>query len=172
MATDTMAEIEDGVEDDQDMDQHDFEAEAKTWYLAPPEAASELQRIRNDFHSPRLDGCSIRLVFTHKDMKRDGKPVNGKAVKVPGMWKDLYGAAALVIIRASIWARYEREQLDANFLGRLLDHELCHLEWDGMKQSVKVVEAPHEFPQVIQRWGIDADDPLQQAIAEQLAMDL
>ena len=159
------------IEEDQDLDGHEFEVETRLYFLAPPDAISEFQQVRSEFHQ-RLDGCLIHLVFTHKDMKSGGKAVNGKAVKVPAMWQDLYGAHALVIIRASIWDRFENGTLEARHLGRLFDHELCHIDWDGMKRAVKILEAPHEFPQVITRWGVDENDPLQRAIAEQLELDL
>lgn len=171
MVTDGLGEIEDEDGDD-GLDEHPHIDFCEYWF-APPEAAAIVQAVRHEHHSPRLDGCPIRVLLTLKPLRVRGNEAAAICQKANPILRDLLGGVLVfIVIRQSVWNRFVNGEMSEQQMQRLADHELCHIEWDGEKERVTLREPPHEFPEIIERWGADPLDPLTRAIAKQLRLGL
>jgi hypothetical protein len=123
-----------------------------TEYRDAPEVAKIAQDLITEHH-PRLHAAHIEYIYRNPAASSDGVPKLGTARKISGLNAFLseYGRPHLVIeIAEEEWQDLTPEQQTA-----LVDHELCHCNWDEEKDEPRL--RPHdveEFGAVIARHGL------------------
>lgn len=114
-------------------------------------------------HHPELADASIVYLMRYPSWKSKGKPVGGTAALASPKDRALYGdkdLAFIITLNAEAWPHLPLPTQRA-----LLDHELCHCEWDGDKADR---DDPHpwkivghdveDFTCIVQRHGLWVDD--------------
>lgn len=155
--------------DDQDEDEHESEV---AFRKAPAAAASVLQVLRSRHHKTRLGGARIWLLLSPKDMTHAGQKVDAKVSKASARERCLLEVDGFIILREEVWTNFESDKVSKTDFNRLLDHELHHFEYDGVKAVLTIRPAPHEFAEIIRRYPVDKEHPLTRAYADKLQLDL
>lgn len=111
----------------------------KTYSQASEDVERIIQRVRDQWHSPDLDGVTIGALFvydmeaTEPVLKHGGYPAQATMEITPVKRRALGVADAVITIDRSNWLTLTPAQRDA-----LIDHELYHLE--------RVLEKDTEVP--------------------------
>jgi hypothetical protein len=121
----------------------------------------------NKYHR-RLDGARIAVVMKEKAGKKKGKTVLATAMKPPDKMKPLLREPYhfVIVIGADEWEKADTKKRKA-----LLDHELCHCEFDEDGQPSMRGHDLEEFGEIITRHGFWRGDfgehNIQLALSEQ-----
>lgn len=101
----------------------------KSYSQASSDVERTIERMREQFHSPDLDGVTISALFvfdleaTEPVLKHHGYPAQAVIRITPVRDRVLGVADAVIVIDRSNWQMLTPAQRDA-----LIDHELYHLE--------------------------------------------
>lgn len=164
----------------EDKDAGSVEFDGPKFEKAPLELASMLQVLR-DRHHKRLGSCGVWALLHDGGMKYQGEDVDAKVAKSSPRERCLIKALtdgvrvdAFILVRREHWEDHLAGRVTKKDMDRLIDHELCHLDWDSEKEALSLKAAPHEFPDIVKRYGVDERFPLLAAVknALQLAFDL
>jgi len=144
-----------------------------TFYAAPDDAAELLDAVREAHHTPRLNGLRIELVLTKQQPKQQGEEVETVYRKASPLTKDIFSIDVWIVLHEEFWQQHVDGKLPNDEVARALDHELCAMDWDGDGGTLRFKRMPGEFPEIIQRWGINGMTDLAEAIrGAQTALDL
>lgn len=128
---------------------------ANKFSRVPDEVLRLCQQLIDEHHHA-LRHARIGIVFRDGPWKSKGKEVWGTAEKVSDKWR-LWGGDLdfLITLNEEVWrGRLTKLQRKA-----LLDHELCHCEFDKNKLQASIRgHDVEEFRQIIQRYGSWRDD--------------
>lgn len=111
----------------------------KTYSAASDDVLRTIERMRNEFYSPELDGVTVAALFvydleaTEPVLMHGGYPAQAVCRITPVRDRALGVADAVILIDRSNWLMLGVRQRDA-----LVDHELHHLE--------RVVDDETELP--------------------------
>jgi predicted metallopeptidase len=144
-----------------------FDVDQFKGYRESDEVADVARRVVTEHraHFARLRDLEIRYaVLVGKKPKPDSElDTLAKFVKVPGLYRDLFAADAVVWVNEELWKALDERQRSA-----CVAHELCHGDVD---ESGKLTVRKHdvsEFTWVVRRYGAWLPDLRQ--FAEQLAL--
>ena len=120
---------------------------ATVWTVAPPHVIDTVKRLIDLYHEP-LKEARIGVIMRSEAPRAGGKIVYGKAEKVSPKTQ------VHVPYDFIIWLANDQYQLLAPFQREaLIDHELCHCQWDlDTGASIR----PHdveEFTEILERYG-------------------
>ena len=120
---------------------------ATEWRKAPDHVLDIVRRLIDLYHEPLKD-ARIGVIMRSEAPVTGGRITYGKAEKVSAK------AQVHVPYDFIIWLANDRYQSLASFQREaLIDHELCHCEWD-MDTGASI--RPHdieEFTEILQRYG-------------------
>lgn len=121
-----------------------------TAYYPAPEV-EKVARLLIDEHHPDLTDADIVYVFRDPPAKTGGKEQWGKARKITGLNAYLaeHHAFLVVEIALDIWKSLTPAEQHA-----LVDHELCHCDWDPHHGPSIVPHDIEEFVAVVSRHGL------------------
>lgn len=101
----------------------------KSYSVASDDVMGHIERIREQYHSPDLDGVTLAALFvfdleaTEPVLTHGGYPAQALCRITPVRDRALGVADAVIVIDRSNWLTLSARQRDA-----LIDHELFHLE--------------------------------------------
>ena len=104
------------------------------------------RRMITAYH-PHLEDAGIGFLFRDEAPKKGAQYVYAKAKKVPTDLRSYVDLDFIIWIAEDIWEKFSLAQRDA-----LVDHELCHLDFDGSNAKLR----PHdveEFNCILARHG-------------------
>lgn len=156
-----------GAEEQAEAD--DTEEKPPALAVADPKAVGIFEGIMREYHG-LLEGCTIRLLVTTSNLKDRGVEVSARVSKATVRERCLWMVDAFVYISREYWQKFLDGEVEERELQRVLDGQLCRMDWDTEGEHLRIVEPPAEFPEIVRRYGIDADSELAQAIAEQLQL--
>lgn len=143
-----MTEAAEKTDDDQ-------EDTGPQFYEALDQAVDLLATVRVEHHTPRLDGLRIRLIFTKAALSEQGEDVNTRHQKASAITRHIYEVDVWIIMREEFWQQHLADQVPEADVMRALDHELSAFDWDGKAGVLRFKRMPGEYPEVVERWGID-----------------
>lgn len=101
----------------------------------------------NKYH-PVLRDVSIGFIFRSEPSASGGKEITAGVQKVDAKMRALgVDYDFLIWIDVTAWDNSDEARRKA-----LLDHQLCHICWDGEKGSIRGHDI-EEFQEVLERWG-------------------
>jgi len=107
------------------------------------------ERIIRRHHSELLGHVSIGFVFRSDVSYSGGKYVLAKIAKIPPKLTPFLKYDLVVWIAEDEYSKLSGEQRDA-----LIDHELCHVEYDTVEDKIALVGHDiEEFNEIIVRYG-------------------
>lgn len=125
------------------------------FYHAPEQACELLDQVRDQHHQPRLDGLTIRLIFTKAALSEQGEDVNTRHQKASAITRHIYEVDVWIIMREQFWQQHVDGEVPEADVMRALDHDLSAFDWDGKAGVLRFKRMPGEYPEVVERWGID-----------------
>lgn len=131
---------------------------------ATPNMMARVKRIAQTLHR-RLDGAKIAVITCDKAGSRGGKTILASASKPSAKMKPLLDAkySFVITIAADAWEKLDNKQRDA-----LIDHELCHCEYNEKMEPALRGHDLEEFAEIIERHGFwrkdQGESVVQQAV--------
>lgn len=120
------------------------------WAQAPKSVVHLAQEMIQAHH-PGLAEARIAILMRTQPTTSKGKLVLGHAEKVGDKWKTLIGDDYdfLIWLDDENWGRSDKQRRRA-----ILDHELCHCEYDPAEQKAKIRGHDiEEFSAIAERYG-------------------
>lgn len=119
------------------------------WSQAGPEVLKVAERVIRDHHTNLLE-AKIGFLMRSEDGASNGKRVIGKAAKFPVKLRPYVELDFLIWLSRPTWL-----ELDVAGREALVDHELCHLEYDPdtLEAGLKAHDV-EEFVEIIERHGL------------------
>lgn len=138
-------------------------------YSKAPERIIDLVEEIVGLYHPRLANSGIAVLMQDKATKKNGKVVLGKAEKFPE--KFLPFTQGIHYDFLVTFADDEWQNLDMHQRRALVDHELCHLEYDENLAATLRAHDVEEFVEIIERYGLWQPDIRRMANAIQGQFD-
>ncbi|MBN1535171.1 MAG: hypothetical protein JW908_00460 [Anaerolineales bacterium] len=119
------------------------------WSEVSTDVIDRAEKIMRRHHSELLGEVSIGFVFRSQAVFSMGKLVLAKIAKVPPKLMPFMKYDLIVWIAEDQYSKLSSEQRDA-----LIDHELCHIEYDSVDEKLSLVGHDiEEFHEIIARYG-------------------
>ena len=138
----------------------------RQYHEAPIAVLSVVKGVAQEHHK-RLDGAKIAVVMKDKSSKKAGKAVLGTASRPSEQLRPLLDDdyAFVIIIAEDEWNNMGTTQRVA-----LVDHELCHCEYNNKGMPTMRGHDYEEFAEVFQRHGFWRKDRGEHEVQTAFAM--
>ncbi len=138
-----------------------------TWDYVPQSVIDIAQDIIRQYHKDLVD-ARIGFVFRSEASASGGKMVIGNCSTVPPKFKVRLELDYLIWIAQPTW-----DILDTMQRRALIDHELCHCDYDGDKASTRAHDI-EEFGCILERYGLWKSDlfMLQESLQKAIQLPL
>lgn len=118
------------------------------FYKADPSVISTAREMIQKYH-PNLRNARIGFLFRDEPTRSQGKFVLGKAMKVSDREKALVDLDFIIWVAYGYWMNRPSE-----FRMALIDHELCHCDYDEHEEKASLRGHDfEEFVEIIERHG-------------------
>jgi hypothetical protein len=117
------------------------------WAEAPVSVIVMAQHIIKKYHR-RLTEARIGFLLRTEPSTSQGKRVRAKANTVPEKLKILLDLDFIIWLDEGIWGDLEEARREA-----VIDHELCHCDYNGVKYSIRAHDI-EEFSEIVERRGL------------------